>query len=80
MKKKSHAGKKGGVGKTRITIRLDNEVVSWFREQVEERGGGNYQSLINTALNEHIYSRSDYLKGFIQRVVQEEISKTSQGK
>jgi uncharacterized protein (DUF4415 family) len=34
-------------GKTRITIRLDEDVIDWFRNQVNETGGGNYQTLIN---------------------------------
>ncbi|QTR54554.1 BrnA antitoxin family protein [Thiothrix unzii] len=44
-------GKRGAVIKTnkeKITIRLDPDVVDWFRKQVE--GGSNYQSLINEAL------------------------------
>jgi uncharacterized protein (DUF4415 family) len=41
-------------GKTRIIIRLDEEVIAWFRNQVANAGGGNYQSLINSALLEHI--------------------------
>ena len=41
-------------GKTRITIRLDEDVVAWFKGQVHRAGGGNYQSLINAALREHI--------------------------
>ena len=32
-------------GKTRVTIRLDNEVLDWFRKQVDEAGGGNYSDL-----------------------------------
>jgi len=32
-------------GKTRITIRLDDEILAWFRDQVERAGGGNYQSV-----------------------------------
>jgi len=48
-------GKRGSVipvprGKTRITIRLDKDVIDWFRSQVEAAGGGNYQTLINSAL------------------------------
>ncbi len=55
-------GKRGAVlsvppGKTRITIRLDDDVLEWFREQVHEAGGGNYQTLINVALREHIERR-----------------------
>jgi uncharacterized protein (DUF4415 family) len=33
----------------RITIRLDEDVLAWFKAQVNAAGGGNYQSLINTA-------------------------------
>jgi len=45
-------GKRGAIeptppGKSRITIRLDDEVLAWFREQVHIAGGGNYQTLIN---------------------------------
>jgi uncharacterized protein (DUF4415 family) len=41
-------------GKTRITIRLGDDVIEWFRDQVERAGGGNYQSLINDALRDHM--------------------------
>lgn len=37
-------------GKARITIRLDDDLLDWFRARVHERGGGNYQTLINDAL------------------------------
>ncbi|HKM90771.1 MAG TPA: BrnA antitoxin family protein, partial [Candidatus Acidoferrales bacterium] len=52
-------GKRGPVisvpkGKTRITIRLDHDILDWFREQVDRAGGGNYQTLINEALRQHI--------------------------
>jgi hypothetical protein len=48
-------GRRGAVvptpaGKTRVTIRLDNDVLAWFRDRVDQAGGGNYQSLINQAL------------------------------
>ena len=29
-------------GKTGITIRLDEDVITWFRTRVEKAGGGNY--------------------------------------
>lgn len=41
-------------GQTRITMRLDNGVLAWFRQQTERAGGGNYQTLINAALREHM--------------------------
>jgi uncharacterized protein (DUF4415 family) len=42
--------------KTRITIRIDTKTLTWFRQQVHEAGGGNYQTLINEALKNHIKS------------------------
>jgi uncharacterized protein (DUF4415 family) len=56
-------GKRGPVikpepGKTKISIRLDNAVLEHFRDLVHEAGGGNYQTLINDALLEHIQRRS----------------------
>lgn len=44
---------------TQITIRLDNDVIEWFRAQVEAAGGGDYHSLMNQALMEHIWSLQD---------------------
>jgi uncharacterized protein (DUF4415 family) len=34
--------------KERITIRIDADVLAWFRSQV--KGGGNYQTVINDTL------------------------------
>ena len=45
-------------GKTKISIRLDNAVLDYFRDIVNKAGGGNYQTLINDALLEHIHRRS----------------------
>jgi uncharacterized protein (DUF4415 family) len=45
-------------GKTKISIRLDNAVLEHFRDLVDKAGGGNYQTLINDALLEHIQQRS----------------------
>jgi uncharacterized protein (DUF4415 family) len=45
-------------GKTKISIRLDNTVLEHFRDLVDKAGGGNYQTLINDALLEHIQRRS----------------------
>ncbi len=39
---------------TRITIRLDDGVLAWFRERVHVAGGGNYQTLISLALRDHV--------------------------
>jgi uncharacterized protein (DUF4415 family) len=45
-------------GKTKISIRLDNTILDYFRQVVDEAGGGNYQTLINEALVEHVHRRS----------------------
>jgi uncharacterized protein (DUF4415 family) len=39
-------------GKSRVTIRLDDDVLAWFRGEVEAAGGGKYQTLINDALRQ----------------------------
>lgn len=57
--------------KQRITIRLDSDVVNWFKEQVQ--GGGNYQSLINEALRSHIKGLDERVANTIRNVIKEEI-------
>jgi len=49
-------------GKTRITIQLDDEILAWFRQQVDRAGGGNYQTLINEVLRQHIQSNCEPLE------------------
>ena len=73
-------GKRGAIdptpsGKTRITIRLDDEVLAWFREQVHIAGGGNYQTLINEALRQHIQASREPLEETLQKVVREELER-----
>ena len=73
-------GKRGAVimtppGKTRITIRIDDDILQWFRSQVHASGGGNYQTLINTALREYVETRADSLKDMLRSVVREELAK-----
>ena len=73
-------GKRGAIdptlpGKTRITIRLDDEVLEWFREQVHIAGGGNYQTLINEALRQHIQQRREPLEETLRKVVREELER-----
>jgi uncharacterized protein (DUF4415 family) len=64
-------------GKTRITIRLDDDVLEWFRRQVDQAGGGNYQSLINDALRQHIGRSQEPLEATLRRVIREEMSHAS---
>lgn len=60
-------------GKTRITIRLDDDILAWFRAQVHAAGGGSYQTLINQALRRHIEESEQPLEPMLRRVVREEI-------
>ena len=64
-------------GKSRITIRLDDDVLEWFKARVDEAGGGNYQSLINSALREHIRRVDEPLEKTLRRVLREELRKAS---
>jgi BrnA antitoxin of type II toxin-antitoxin system len=61
-------------GKTRITIRVDEEILDWFRCQVHAEGGGNYQTLINLALKDHITRQDDVLADTLRRVLREEMA------
>jgi uncharacterized protein (DUF4415 family) len=65
-------------GKTRITIRLDDEVLDWFREQAHAAGGGSYQTAINDALRTFMLERKRPLETVLRRVVREEL-KRAQG-
>ncbi len=51
-------GKRGPVvpspEKIRVTIRLDQDIINHFRELVRKAYRGNYQTLINDALREHL--------------------------
>ena len=58
-------------GKVRITIRLDQAVVDWFRVRVHEAGGGNYQTLINDALKDYIAQQK--LELTLRRLIREEL-------
>ena len=76
------SGKRGAVipvakGKTRITIRLDEDLVDWFKARVNEAGGGNYQTLINAALREYVEQKTEPLEDVIRRVVREELKAIS---
>jgi len=71
-------GKRGAVlhlppGKTRITIRIDDDILEWFRRQVHEAGGGSYQTLMNKALRNFIESQDRSLEDTLRRVLREEL-------
>ncbi len=52
-------GKRGAVqpipsNQTKLTILIDNDLLEWFGEQVDEAGGGDYLTLINEALRDYV--------------------------
>ena len=59
-------------GKTKISIRLNNTVLEYFRRVVDKAGGGNYQTLMNEALLEYVHRRSTL--DVVRQVVREELA------
>ncbi len=72
-------GKRGAIispdpNKLRITIRLDADIINYFKEQVHKAGGGNYQTMINDALREYLGKRQLPLnENTLRRVIREEL-------
>ena len=61
-------------GKTRITIRLDQDIVDRFFEMAEQSGGAvGYQTLINAALRDYLDGKSPRLEDTLRRVIREEL-------
>jgi uncharacterized protein (DUF4415 family) len=75
-------GKRGPVvradsNKTRITIRLDNDLIEHFKKIVDDSGGGNYQTLINNALREFVENDQEDLELRLRRIIREELKQAS---
>ena len=60
-------------GKTCVTIRLDDDILDWFRERVDQAGGGNYQSLINQTLKDFVSRAREPLESTLRRVIRDEL-------
>jgi len=61
-------------GKTRITIRLDEDQVDHFLQQADASGGAiGYQTLINEALRQHVEGKAPKLEETLRRVLREEL-------
>lgn len=75
-------GRRGAVvrpesGKVRITIRLDPEIIEHFKSLVLDARGGNYQTLINDVLLEHVRGAGQSLEKRLRRIIREELRKAS---
>ena len=71
-------GKRGSIvaaapNKVRITIRLDGDIVEHFKGIVNKAGGGNYQTLMNSALREYIKEQNKSLEKTLREVIRDEL-------
>ncbi|MDJ0659178.1 MAG: BrnA antitoxin family protein [Crocosphaera sp.] len=71
-------GKRGAIdpissNKTRITLHLDNDILDWLRQQVHLTSGGNYQTLINEALRQHIQQQKRKVEPFLTPKILEQV-------
>lgn len=60
--------------KTRITIRLDQDIVDRFFRMAEESGGATgYQTLIKAALREYLDGKAPRFEDALRRIIREEL-------
>jgi len=62
--------------KVRITIRLDRDIIDWFRSKVEKQGRGNYQTMLNDALRTYMEHQEKPIEDVLRRAVREELQAT----
>ena len=62
--------------KVRITIRLDRDIIDWFRSKVEKQGRGNYQTMLNDALRTYMERQEKPIEDVLRRVIREELQAT----
>ena len=71
-------GKRGAAipspGKTRITIRIDDDILDWFRKQIEKACGGSYQTMMNDALRAYVNSKDSHAEELLRKVIKEELA------
>ena len=65
-------------GKTRITIRIDEDVLDYFLKQADASGGTvGYQTLMNDALRQHAENKAPKLEDTLRRIFREEFRAAS---
>jgi uncharacterized protein (DUF4415 family) len=65
-------------GKTRITIRLDHDIVDRFLAMAEKSGGATgYQTLINAALREYLEGKAPKIEDALRRIIREELKSSA---
>jgi uncharacterized protein (DUF4415 family) len=61
-------------GKTRITIRIDEDLVDHFLKEADASGGTiGYQTLMNDALRQFVTGTAPKLEETLRRIVREEV-------
>ena len=60
-----------------FTIRLDTDIIDYFKIQLLLAGGGNCQSLINEVLRKHMRSGDQDLEKRLRKIIREELKKAS---
>ena len=65
-------------GKTRITIRIDDDLMDHFLKVADASGGAvGYQTLINEALRQYVEGKAPKFEDTLRRIVREEIRSAS---
>jgi uncharacterized protein (DUF4415 family) len=65
-------------GKSRITIRLDQDIVDHFLEMAEASGWTTgYQTLINAALREYLDGKAPKFEDTLRRIIREELKSSA---
>ena len=60
--------------KTRITIRLDEDLVDHFLKEADAPGdAAGYQTLINETLRQHVEGKAPKFEETLRRIVREEV-------
>jgi uncharacterized protein (DUF4415 family) len=61
-------------GKTRITIRIDGDVLDFFLREADASGGTvGYQTLMNDALRQHAENKAPKFEETLRRILREEL-------
>lgn len=63
-------------GKTRITIRIDDDILDYFLKKAEEAGGDpGYQTMINEALRAYVDGQAPKIEDSLRRIIREELKR-----
>ena len=59
--------------KSRITIRLADDLLEWYRAQVHAAGGGHYQTVINQTLRRAMTETNEPLEAVVRRAIRDDL-------